>query len=298
MSNNNNTNTLPPPDKPYGLWARFVTDLYEHGKRHAQRSIVRSELELILPSLVESFERPDEPPQVRPSGNLSCPRQAYLLEKYGTAQDKDMGLGATFASGHYFHAMAFAYCKSAVPPGFELVTEEEPEQMPTWWLQRDTFRQTGHRDLVLRIVDEDLAAKYLQASAGSSCLVDFKTMGAWSFRKHCQGDPWEGPDGFGYMAQLAVYSDGGSLFDEVVLAGMNRDQLWKPLKCRVIPQSVLSKEMYRVRKGFEALESGTDPGCEFFMRWAKQAEFICGVPGTRFGACDQSENCHKEGWPV
>lgn len=288
---------LPLPETKYGLWARFVTDLYEHGKRNVPRSIVQEEMDAIVPSIVESYEREPEPPQVRPSGNLSCARQAYLLEKYGTEQDRDDGLGATFAAGHFFHALAFAYCRAALPPGFSLETEVEPEKMPDWWPDRPSFRQTGHQDMVLRIVDEELAGRYMAEGAGSTCLVDFKGMGRWSYGKHCNSDPWDQPDGFGYMDQLAVYSDGGTLYDELVLAGINRDQIWKPVKCRVIPNDIARKAMFRLRKGFEALVEGRDPGTEFFMRWGKQAEFICGTETTQ-GACNQSQNCRAEGWAV
>lgn len=291
------SNTLPVPTKKYGLWARFVTDLYEHGKRHAVPAIVHEELLKIHNDIVGSYDRKKEPPQVRPSGNLACARQAYLLEKYGTEQDRDEGLGATFGAGHFFHAMAFAYCRSALPPGFSLETEKVPEKMPDWWPDRPTFKQTGHQDMVLTITDLELAGRYMSASTGSTCLTDFKGMGRWSYGKHCNSDPWDQPDGFGYMAQLATYSDGGTLYDEVVLAGINRDQIHRPLKCRVIPNDILATEMYRVRKGFDALEDGRDPGVEFFMRHGKQADFICGTE-SKEGACNQSRNCRAEGWPV
>ena len=291
-------NHLPPPEQPYGLWARLVTAIYEHGKRTVTQALVREELAKITDSIVESYDREIEPPMVRPSGNLACARQAFLLEKHGTEQALPGGLGATFSAGHYFHAMAFAYSRSAVPPGFSLETEVEPDPMPDWWPDRPSFKQTGHQDMVLRITDPDLAARYLKASAGISCLVDWKGMGAWSYRKLCQGDPWEGPDVFGYMAQLAVYSNGGQAYGESVLGGINRDQIWKPVKCRIIPPNILDKEMYRLRKGFDALADGRDPGPEFARRWGVKAEFACGTK-TRAGACNQSANCHAEGgWDV
>jgi len=295
----NAPHTLPVPSKPYGLWSRFVTDLYEHGKRHAIRAIVQEEMERILPDVVSSYEQVPRPPMVRPSGNLHCARAAYLLTKYGTEQEMDPGLGASFSAGHFFHALAFAYCRSAVPQGFELVTEEVADLSAlTWWPADPQFRQTGSRDMVLRIEDEELAAKYLVKGAGTSALVDFKTMGRWAYGKHRNSDPWEGPDGFGYMSQLAVYSDGGELYDEVVLSGINRDQLAQPLKSRVIPSQVLRKERDRIVKGFRLLAKEQDPGCEFFLKWGKQADFTCGPPDKKEGTCRQSANCGREGWAV
>ena len=292
------THTLPQPDKPAGLWARFITQLYEHGKRHAIQSIVREELEAVMDSMVESYDRGEQKPVVRPSGNLACARQAWLLEKYGTENEDDGNRQCLFSAGHFFHALAFAYCRTALPPGFSLETEQEPESMPDWWPDRPSFNQTGHQDMILRVTDPDLAALYLLPSAGSECLVDFKSMGGWGYSKHKSTPAWEGPDSFGYMAQMAVYSDGSAKYDEHVLAAISKNQLMAPLVCRVIPSNVTSGEMYRLRKGFEKLEAGTDPGPEFFMRWGKQAAFTCGVPGQKLGACSQSGNCHEEGWPV
>lgn len=292
------TYTLPRPDKPYGLWARFVTDLYEHGKRNARQDIVRDEMEKIMDSIVEAYDRGEQEPRVRPSGNLACARQAFLLQKYGTELEDDGNKQCLFSAGHFFHALAFAYCRSALPPGFELRTEVEPETMPDWWPDLPIFNQTGHQDLVLRVTDPELAAHYLLPSAGDSCLTDFKSMGGWGYTKLKNSDPWDEPDPFGYMAQMAVYSDGGTKYAETNLGGISKNQLMMPLKCRVVPSSVSNAEMYRLRKGFEALEAGRDPGPEYFLRWGKQAEFSCGVPGKKYGTCAQSANCHKEGWPV
>jgi hypothetical protein len=122
-------------------------------------------------------------------------------------------------------------------------------------------------------------------------IVDFKTMGSFSYKKHGKTVWGEDPDGFGYLGQVAVYADALGLLDNgVIIAGINRDQLAAKLLPRWIEPAALRAERDRVKMAIEMAVRGDDPGEEFLVRHDDDAHFFCGRNG-KSGYCPFREVC-------
>lgn len=143
-------------------------------------------------------------------------------------------------------------------------------------------------DMVLRVEDPAMIADYLSPAAGNSALVDFKTMAGFGWKRHKGSAPGKEPDGFGYISQLAVYSDGGRRFDEVILAGINRDILQSPLACRKVGDWILAAEAERLGAAFDGeLREGFD----FLERNGADGLFYCGNGRQKKGYCPFKTKC-------
>ena len=121
---------------------------------------------------------------------------------------------------------------------------------------------------------------YLNEDQPTKMLIDFKTMGGFSYKKHGKTVWGEDPDGFGYLAQLAIYSSALGVQDNgALLAGINRDSLTQPLLPRFISPQALKDETNRLKVAFEMALEGSDPGEEFLVRHDRDAHFFCGRNG-------------------
>jgi len=207
-------------------------------------------------------------------------------------------IGPTFAVGHLLHEVSYAAVKSAIPDGFKVETEKAVD-LPEWWVKEPThFNQSGHVDMFISITDEREARKYLPEDVVNEqpkMLVDFKTMGGFSYRKHSKADYSRAVDGFGYLAQLAVYTEAlGTLGSGAILAGINRDSLMQPLMPRFIAPSTLMKEVERLKRAFDSATQLQDPGPEFLIRHGAEANFFCGR-GGKPGYCPFKTACKAMG---
>ena len=285
---------LPVPDEPYPDWSRFITAVWNHGMsvKNCNPTFLKEHAEAARKSIVSSMTERNEARTVRPSAFLGCARQTYYAANGYKADPMPDNIGTTFAVGHMRHELSYAAFKSALPEGFSGEVEKEVE-LPSWWPKDDErFNQKGHVDLLFHVETEE-AEKYLSYIAPKDMLVDLKTMGGYSFKQHAKKDFGEDPDGFGYMAQLAVYADSlGVLENGALLAGINRDSLTQPLRPRLVSGEVLHWEMSRVKGALDEAVGGNDPGPEFLERHGKAAYFLCGR-GGRPGYCAFKDICKE-----
>jgi hypothetical protein len=281
---------LPKPDKPYPDWSRFLKDVWMHGMSvsNINQDIAKTHVKRAAQSIAEVFTRRNEASKVRPSAFLACARQTYY-----SVQGEDSGkmpdnIGSTFAVGHLLHELSYAAVQSALPPGFKASTEVRVS-LPEWWPEDVTrFNQGGHVDMTIKA---ESFGGYLAEGQPAEMLIDFKTMGSFSYRKHGKTVWGEDPDAFGYLAQLAVYADSlGMLETGAIIAGINRDSLTKPLAPRFITPDALRAELDRVKIAVDMAVEGCDPGEEFLVRHGKDAYFQCGR-GGRPGYCAFRKVC-------
>ncbi len=291
------TTTFPTPSKPYPDWSRFVRDLWVHGMsvHNIDPLLVETHVEQAAKAIRESMTRRQEAQMVRPSAFLACARQTYFAvqgEQGGSMPDN---IGPTFAVGHLLHELSYAAIHSAAPKGLKVETEKEV-LLPDWWPDDwQQFNQHGHIDMLLTFESPEVQAKFVSESEPIRVIVDFKTMGGFSFKKHGKTIWGEDPDGFGYLAQLAVYADAldySSTDTGVLIAGINRDSLAQPLLPRRIPKEALDAEVARVKVAVETALEGSDPGEEFLIRHNDEAYFYCGR-GGRPGYCPFRETCRQ-----
>lgn len=287
------TPRLPKPKKQYHDWSRFLKDVWLHGMsvKNIDPVLVDEHANNALGSIKESMTRRNETQVIRPSAFIACARQTYYACQGERGGDMPDNIGPTFAVGHLLHELSYAAVKSAIPRGFKVETEKEVA-LPEWWPDDYTrFNQHGHVDMLITIADPDMAAAYLPDDAPDKMLIDFKTMGGFSYRKHGKTIWGEEPDGFGYLAQLAVYADALGVIDKgAIIAGINRDSLTQPLLPRFITPQALKNEARRVKVAIEMATEGADPGEEFLIRHDKDANFYCGREGKP-GYCAFREIC-------
>ena len=285
---------LPVPDKPYADWSRFLSAVWMHGMsvQNIDKDIVATRADLANESIKEVFTRRNEASTIRPSAFLACARQTYF-----SVQGEDSGgmpdhIGSTFAVGHLLHELSYAAVLSAMPEGF-LVEVEKHVNLAPWWPKDATkYNQAGHVDMLVTCTDPAVKAKYIPRQV-NVMLVDFKTMGSYTYRKHGKTVWGEDPDAFGYLAQIAVYTDALGVIDSgAIVAGINRDSLTKPLLPRHISAEALKSELARVKLAIEMAEDGSDPGEEFLTRHGSDAYFQCGR-GGRPGYCAFRDICQE-----
>ena len=276
--------TLPIPNEPYPDWSRLLSAVWMHGSSvrnidpHEANAAVDRAAESIRDSIVER----NEARSIRPSSFVACGRQSYFMLKGEEPHKMPDNIGSTFAVGHLLHELAYAAVKSAMPKGI-LVETERAVSLPDWWPDHPSFNQSGHVDMVLTVTDIEAALPFLPKDVikqHTQMLVDFKTMGSFSVRKHGKAVFGDYPDAFGYTAQLAIYTDALGIIDNgALLVGINRDSLTKPIIPRWVTPEVLKGEAQRIKVAFEMAIEQTDPGEEFLVRHGEDANFFCGRKG-------------------
>lgn len=282
---------LPKPTKPYPDWSRFLKDVWLHGMDVENISPLRVEEHAsnALRSVKEAMTRRNESTVVRPSSFIACARQTYYVTQGELPSKMPGNIGTTFAVGHLLHELSYAAVRSAMPLNFTVQTEL-PVTLPEWWPKDyDRFNQEGHVDMLVTV--KDGFGGYLPDDAPTQMLVDFKTMGGFSYRKHGKTVWGEDPDAFGYLAQLSVYADAlGVTENGAIIAGINRDSLTMPLLPRYITGKQLSDEVDRVKLAIESALEANDPGEEFLTRHGEDAYFQCGR-GGKPGYCAFRKVC-------
>ena len=290
---------LSTPQTKFPDWSRFLSAVGRHGMsvNNIDKDKLNYHLQRAYPNILEAFTQRSESSVIRPSAFLACARQAYIknVERVAPEPMPD-NIGATFAIGHLLHEISYAAMNSAMPEGFQVHTEL-PVALPEWWPKNKLmFNQDGHVDMFVEITDEDKAGEFLPLNVVEEqpkMLVDFKTMGGYSYKKHSKTDYSTAVDGFGYLSQLAVYADAlGVIGNGAILAGINRDSLTMPLMPRYISPSILMRELERVKHAFDYAEKGVDPKAEFLIRHGSEANFYCGR-GGRPGYCPFKKHCKK-----
>ena len=282
-----------PQAGPYPNWTELLKALWSHGMSRSGGDLagITHRVNLAKENIIQAMTQQNEARTVRPSAFLACARQTYFIVRGDTPVAMPDNIGTTFAVGHLLHELSYAAVQSALPAGFS-ADVELPVDLPPWWpAANDLFNKSGRIDLVLNITDFEQAGRYLAEGCPERILVDFKTMGGYSYKKHGKSIWGEDPDAFGYLAQLAVYADTiGTIEDGAIMAGINRDSLTKPLFPRHIPGDILKAELERVQLAIEMALEGSDPGEEFLVRHGSEANFQCGR-GGRPGFCPFKGTC-------
>lgn len=285
-----NSPRLPKPTEPYPDWSRFLKAVWLHGMsvENADPVLVDEHVDNAAKSIKGSMVQRNEAQRIRPSAFLACARQTYYAANGEQGGDMPSNIGSTFAVGHLLHELSYAAVKAAIPAGFKVETEK-PVGLPDWWPDDyERFNQEGHVDMLITAEDPE---GYLPEDAPKVMLVDFKTMGGFSFKKHGKTIWGEDPDAFGYLAQLSVYADALGVIDSgAIIAGINRDSLTQPLLPRFIEPAALKAERDRVKVAIEMALEGSDPGEEFLIRHDRDANFHCGRAGKP-GYCAFREQC-------
>jgi len=242
-----------------------------------------------LSSVKEAMTRRNEATIVRPSAFIACARQTYYAAAGEKPEAMPGNIGTTFAVGHLLHELSYAAVKSAMPDNF-IVQTELPVTLPKWWPDDfERFNQEGHVDMFITVKGD--FDGYLPDDAPRAMLVDFKTMGGFSYRKHGKTVWGEDPDALGYLSQLSVYADALGVTDNgAIIAGINRDSLTMPLLPRYITGKQLADEVARVKLAIEMALEGQDPGEEFLTRHGEDAYFQCGR-GGKPGYCAFRKVC-------
>lgn len=286
---------LKPPLAPYPDWSRFLTAVWKHGRCRGviPRELITKHAYRAHDAIIESFTREGTDPQVRPSSFVACAQQTYYIAKEEVPEPMPAEIPMTFAMGHVLHEVSFAAIEAALPEGFSCEIEKEVT-LPGWWpSDHPKFRDKGHIDLILHVDDWNLAKEYLDIDECDSILVDLKSMGGYSWREHRKKHFGYEPDGFGYLTQLAIYTDAVGLQEQgALLAGINRDVLMSPLAPRRVPGKVLAKELERIKVAVNGAVKGTPAGPEFIERWGDDASFFCGTNGRK-GYCPFKLACAK-----
>ena len=299
---------LPPPKIPFASWSALLKELWRHGRSRGIQPAWLTEKYAFRAkeACVEAFQREGTEPVVRPSFGLACAQQTYycLMEEHLEPMPDEIPM--TFAIGHFLHELSYASIDAALPEGFEIEVEKEVDLtvLPWWPKDNPLFNMEGHVDLIIRVADRDLASKYLAEEECDDTIVDFKTMGGYSYREH-RKKTYLGnePDGFGYLAQLAVYTSALIMQEQgAILAGINRDILMAPLLPRLVSPTGLERETQRVKAAIEGAIRGIPAGPEFKERFYDQADFFCGtydeegkLTGNRKkGYCPYKLQCAKD----
>lgn len=293
----NHPHQLPKPDKPYPDWSQFLKAVWQHGmtSEHMSPAYLGEHVASASKSITGSMTQRNEARLIRPSSFLACARQTYFSAQGEESGNMPSNIGSTFAIGHLLHELSYAAVKSALPNGFTVETEKEV-RLPDWWpADYRLFNQHGHVDMLIEVANKDESEVYLDAEQHQRMLVDFKSMGSFSFRKHGKTIWGEDPDPFGYLAQIATYADSPDvelLNVGVIVAGINRDSLTQPLYPRFIPAKALQDEVSRLIVAIEMATEGSDPGEEFLIRHGKEANFYCGRSGKP-GYCPFKTKCEE-----
>lgn len=264
----------------YTIWSHAIDSWFKEGRATTDPAAFDTYMKDTLASIGSCWEsRGDEDsgPIVRPSTNLSCARQGWLVRKHGSEARGEPNQSAriTWAIGHLLHGFVYSCIEKGLPEGFTMEVEHT-RQLPDWWPEDDGsgfFATQGHTDLVIR---REPGAGGWPDSAGHSVLVDVKSSNETGYRNYGTSEFWNKPDGFGYMSQLAVYSDGGDAYDATFLAAVNRNNPGaqrQGLHVRQIPQTRLAEERERLQRILADRFEGDDPGPEFHERHG--SSFYC-----------------------
>tara|TARA_R100000458_G_scaffold57662_2_gene64187 strand:- start:2314 stop:3207 length:894 start_codon:yes stop_codon:yes gene_type:complete len=286
------------PEQFFPDWSRFISAVWEHGRsvKNMQPKLADAHVYRAVDGIKSSIVQRNESRYIRPSSFLSCARQAYFFLQGHDAGKMPDTIGSTFAVGHLLHELSYAAVLSAIPLGFKVHTEYEVA-LPEWWPHdHESFNNEGHVDMLIEIEDPALAAKYLPEEvieASPKMLVDFKTMGGYSYRKHSKAIFDYDPDGFGYVSQLSTYASAlGVEKYGAIIAGINRDQLQARLNTRLVAPEILQWNIERLKRNLEKAIAGQDPGVEFINRHKEEANFYCGK-GGKPGYCPFKQVCKE-----
>jgi hypothetical protein len=283
---------LAAPKEPYPDWSRLVAPAWEAGWPPENPEVVHRHLSPTIAAVEEAILRDHSSNalEIRPSAGIQCGRLAhYIREGYERDNPMPNTIGATFAGGHFAHMVAQIGIEGGLPPCFR-VQFEVTLPLPFPWPDG----MEGHTDMILEVVDEEMAADFLDPRAPRRIVADFKGMEGFMIKAHANKDYEDDtlPDPFGYIAQLATYATAtGTIEGGAMLIGVDRGRPAAGIVPRYISGDRLMREWSLVVSRLTATE---DPGPEMVERYGEKAVgWYCGSR-LKDGFCPVAGACRAE----
>lgn len=156
----------------------------------------------IAADVVDSFRPRTEPYRIRPSSGVNCAAIPFLVAA-GAKPNVDLTPPSLlFATGHFHHNMIYAALHSALPKSAISVQDETEVLLPDWWPKNpDVFKQVGHRDLYISVLEKGWLEEHLPQTA----TWDIKTKHALGQHRVDKEEITALEDVFGNGAQVAIY---------------------------------------------------------------------------------------------
>ena len=284
---------------PFPTWAELLSACWAEGMDEMDPEALGHQMAHCHEELARTFFPQEEEDRkfTRPSRGSQCPQMNYFGRVEGVELgEMPHGIQATFALGHFAHAIGYAALASALPSCFKLYSELKADVSN---IMPSEGAQTGTIDLVIVTQDLEEAKRYLAPSVleeTPNCLGDFKTMTGFSWREHRKADfTVLGHDALGYKGQLCTYW-GSNTVQELrdshgefapILIGVNKESPHQGIAPRQIPLDVAQEALLRATKNFN---NDQDVGPWLFNRFGKEVAFYCGAGGRR-GYCPVYETC-------
>ena len=252
-------------------WSYAIASWFDEGRENPDTDAMKAYIAAALPQIASCWEPRGDGPTTRPSGGLSCARQLWLTDLGYQKRQPGEATKITWAMGHLLHAWVYGCLTAGAPDGVVLEVEHTRE-LPAWWpKERAGFAQDGHTDIVIQRQSD--TAGGLPAECGRRVLADVKSTNKRGWSDYSKKDWATSPDAFGYVSQMATYSDGGALYDACFILAVNRDTpASSKLVVRNMGNDVLEAEKARLIQTFAQAE---DPGYDFMERNGKGGAFYC-----------------------
>lgn len=300
---------LPPPVDKYENLEELITEVIAFGKEHPNPEVYAEQFDQLADelraSIVQDASAPTEPqPRIyRPSANLSCQGISHFIQEQTPVAPIPASARPVLRMGHTLHAETYAALKSGAPEGVRGLVEVGID-LPAWW-PKEHSKSTGTIDLIFYF-EKDLLTDYLTQEAldamPEKIIGDVKSTSFFGFKKMKTEDYNVGGNDFGYISQLAIYSEVENTLDSgALLIGINRNSPQDPPCVRFVGPDRLRDEARKVqdRVQGEVLwkpeKFEDNPGTTGVRVIKKASDFVCGNWATeKEGFCPYSKQCMEK----
>jgi len=303
------TTMLQIPNDKYTTLEDFIASIIAFGKDNPNAELYEESFRDLSDEILQSI-RADanastepKPRLYRPSANLSCQGISHFIKELVPVAPIPAATRPVLRMGHTLHAETYAAFKSACPEGIRAIIEIGID-LPAWWPQENS-RNTGTIDMILYFEKElltDYLSEDLLATMPDKIIADVKSTSFFGFKKMKTQDYEVGGNDFGYISQLAIYSEVENTLDAgALLIGVNRNSPQEPPCVRFISAERLrdeaAKVQGRVQEGIvwkpEKFED--NPGTTGVRVIKKASDFVCGNWATgKEGYCPYTKQCMEK----
>ena len=297
------------PDDKFTTLEDFIGAIIAAGKEHPNTEIFEETFRDLSDELLQSiradakFSAEPKPRMYRPSANLSCQGISHFIQELIPVDPIPAATRPVLRMGHTLHAETYAAFKSACPEGVRAVIEIGID-LPAWW-PKENSRSTGTIDMVLYFEKElltDYLSEKLLDTMPLKIIADVKSTSFFGFKKMKTQDYETGGNDFGYISQLAIYSEVENTLEAgALLIGVNRNSPQDPVCVRFISPERLLDEAAKVKKRTQGdvlwkPEKFEDTPGQTGVRVIKKAsDFVCGNWATdKEGYCPYSKQCMEK----
>ena len=293
----------------YETLEEFISEIIVAGKEHPNPEIYAEQFDQLADeirmSIAQDASASAEPqPRIyRPSANLSCQGISHFIQERTAVKPIPASARAVLRMGHTLHAETYAALKSGAPEGVRGLIEVGID-LPAWWPKVNS-KSTGTIDLIFYF-EKDLLTDYLTQelldTMPDKIIADVKSTSFFGFKKMKTQDYNVGGNDFGYVSQLAIYSEVENTLDSgALLIGINRNSPQDPPCVRFIGSERLRDEARKVqdRVQGEVLwkpeKFEDNPGTTGVRVIKKASDFVCGNWATdKEGFCPYSKQCMEK----